>query len=329
MLGDPTGQLDVVGGEAALERHPDVGRPPARTARGRCPARVRRRAPRAPPPARRSARRGPAGRCRRRACRAAPTRSGATSPAAGTAGCARGRPVRPSTGRPAPPSDRSTSPGSNPSTSSTVSAARRSNSPANTESSAKPRRWRASSSVQRPLDGGAQRLVPRWDLAAAGQPVEPLAQRRQQPVRAQRPHPRRGQLDGERQPVETLADGTHRRVLVGRDDPPASAARRRKRSTAPPDPAIPTGSGWTGHTRSPSTSSGWRLVATTVTDDELRRIVATTSAAASRTCSQLSTTISPLQPTGDGALELLDGVVRPAREVQGLAHAPSPRPTAR
>ena len=65
--------------------------------------------------------------------------------------------------------------------------------------------------IERPLDRGAQRLMPGRGPATAGQPVEPFAQRRQQPVRTQRPHPCRGELHRQRQPVETLADHTHRR----------------------------------------------------------------------------------------------------------------------
>ena len=296
MLGDPTGQLDVVGGEAALERHPHVGRLQLVLLEG-------------------DALLGSGGERRERHRQlgvvlgvGAPggvaavlveqlrRRSGASSPAAGTAGCARPRPVRPSTGRPAPPSGRSPRPDRTPRPAApsrrpagrtrrrTPRAARSRGAGADRAGPATTRRRRGTSGAEagtrRPAVSPSSR-----SLSDVSSPSAPSARTRAAASSTASGKPsRRWQMA----PTDACSSGA--------TVPPASAARRRKRSTAPPDPAMPTGSGWTGHTRSPSTSSGWRLVASTVTDDELRRIVATTSAAASRTCSQLSTTISPCSP---------------------------------
>ena len=110
---------------------------------------------------------------------------------------------------------------------------------------------------------------------------------------AHRPHPGGRQFDRQRQ----------RRRAAGRSRPPRRPARGRGRSPGGwPGPVgeqfggPPRGSGGTGRIRSPSMPSASRLVASTDTRGQCRTIRSTIRAAASRTCSQLSTTSSSSRP---------------------------------
>ncbi len=71
--------------------------------------------------------------------------------------------------------------------------------------------------VVAPLDRRPQGLVPRHrGPAAAGQQAEAIIQPGSDLIQREDPDPRRGQLDGERDPVEAAADLRHRgRVLLG------------------------------------------------------------------------------------------------------------------
>ena len=72
-----------------------------------------------------------------------------------------------------------------------------------------------------PLDRGPQRLLPgRARAAAPGQQAQPVAQPGVDLLRGQHPGLRRGQLDGQRQPVQPAADPGHRRtVRLGHREP--------------------------------------------------------------------------------------------------------------
>ena len=72
-----------------------------------------------------------------------------------------------------------------------------------------------------PLDRGPQRLLPgRVGAAAPGQQAQPVAQPLIDLLRGQHRQPRRGQLDGQRQPLQPAADPGHRRhVRLGHREP--------------------------------------------------------------------------------------------------------------
>ena len=72
-----------------------------------------------------------------------------------------------------------------------------------------------------PLDRGPQRLLPgRPGAAAPGQQAQPVAQPGVDLLRGQHRQPRRGQLDGQRQPLQPAADPGHRRhVRLGDREP--------------------------------------------------------------------------------------------------------------
>jgi hypothetical protein len=69
-----------------------------------------------------------------------------------------------------------------------------------------------------PLDGGPQGLLPgQGGAAAAGEQPEPLVQTVVHPGQRQRPQPGRGELDGQRQPVQPPADRHDQRDRLGID----------------------------------------------------------------------------------------------------------------
>ena len=74
-----------------------------------------------------------------------------------------------------------------------------------------------------PFQGGTQRLLARWrgTVVGACEQLQPVLQRRQQPLHAERGHACRGQFDGQGQPIERAAELYHRRrVGVGQCEVP-------------------------------------------------------------------------------------------------------------
>ena len=145
--------------------------------------------------------------------------------------------------------------------------------------------------VVAPVDSGVHRLLSLRATAERGadqaEPVGPADRRAAAPRTL---GARGGQLDGQRETVDIGADRgdcwrrRHRRARTPRPSP------RRGWRTVPSPRRAPSGSNT--RTRSPETPSGSRLVARIATPGHDRTIEDASAAASSRTCSQLSRTIS-------------------------------------
>ena len=141
-----------------------------------------------------------------------------------------------------------------------------------------------------PVDRRGEALLPgRRTARAAAQKTQPV-QAPGHVKAAHHTHPRRGQLDRQRQAVEPPTDlGDRADRFVGRGRSPAGRPWPGRRTTwwRPRRPAA-----GPSRIRSPSMPSASRLVASTDTRGQCRTIWSSNRAAASRTCSQLSTTSS-------------------------------------
>ena len=120
-----------------------------------------------------------------------------------------------------------------------------------------------------PLHRVAQRLVAFQPAPASRQQPEPVTETVAHLLRAHRHHPRRRQLDRQRDPVQPPADLRHRVRVVGLVQREARSDRPgRVRRTTPPPPTRPrraTSSDGTGHSCSAPTRSPSRDVAITFT----------------------------------------------------------------
>ena len=144
--------------------------------------------------------------------------------------------------------------------------------------------------VVAPVDQAAQRLLAGLDpAAAAGEEREAVVEASGDVDEREGAQPGRGELDGERQPVEAL-DQLHGEGLLLRPDrevgPDRGGSRRQEVQ------GLVAGQRGIAHETSPGTAGGSRLVASTYSPGHWARRVATSSAAASMTCSQLSSTTS-------------------------------------
>ena len=165
-----------------------------------------------------------------------------------------------------------------------------------------------------PLEGRLERLLARRRRAAARaqQPeavVQPLCDR----VRPQRAEAGRGELDREREAVEPVADANHVAgvpVLEGEaggggarplDEQADRLVAEEVGRARPAPPGSGIASDGTRKTVSPWTRSGSRLVATTETPGAERSSTSATAAAATRTCSQLSSTSRSDRPPRNSA----------------------------
>ena len=109
----------------------------------------------------------------------------------------------------------------------TASAASRVKPPTNTEMRRNSRCSAAIEEVVAPADRGGQRPLPRWHVPrSADEQGQRVFQAFQQHLRRQHPQAGRGELDGQRQPVEPSADFGHGGGVIG-------GQRRRGRTLEP------------------------------------------------------------------------------------------------